>query len=246
MDPPRDANDDILPFRAAAPAAGPPNQRFSLERLSSAFARLMGAPATSSAKAAVAKPQIAIEPDEAPEEDDSLPVTPRMIVEGMLFVGNAEGKSLPAAKIASHIRNVSADEIDQIVGELNAAYRQDETAYEIVGDSAGYRLQLRSDLGILRDQFRGQQRAAKLTPAAIEVLSIVAYRQGVSGEELNKLRGSQSHAILAQLVRRHLVRVERAKEGSRVARYHTTSRFNQLFGVSSAADLPRSEDLDDS
>ena len=137
-----------------------------------------------------------------------------MIVEGMLFVGNAEGKSLPAAKIASHIRNVSADEIDQIVGELNAAYRQDETAYEIVGDSAGYRLQLRSDLGILRDQFRGQQRAAKLTPAAIEVLSIVAYRQGVSGEELNKLRGSQSHAILAQLVRRHLVRVERAKEGS--------------------------------
>jgi segregation and condensation protein B len=246
MDPERDANDDILPFRGAAPTASPPNQRFSLERLSSAFARLMGAPATSSPKAAVTKPQIALEPDEAPEEDDSLPVTPRMIVEGMLFVGNAEGKSLPAEKIASHIRNVSADEVDQIVGELNVAYRQDETAYEIVGDSAGYRLQLRSDLGILRDQFRGQQRAAKLTPAAIEVLSIVAYRQGVSGEELNKLRGSQSHAILAQLVRRHLVRVERAKEGPRVARYHTTSRFNQLFGVSSPADLPRSEDLDDS
>lgn len=246
MDPPRDANDDILPFRATAPTAGPPNQRFSLERLSSAFARLMGAPATSSAKTAVAKPQIALEPDEAPEEDDSLPVTPRMIVEGMLFVGNVEGKALNAAKIANHIRNVSADEVDQIVGELNAAYRQDETAYEIVGDAAGYRLQLRSDLGILRDQFRGQQRVAKLTPAAIEVLSIVAYRQGVSGEELNKLRGSQSHAILAQLVRRHLVRVERAKEGPRVARYHTTSRFNQLFGVTSPADLPRSEDLDDS
>jgi len=246
MDPPRDANDDILPFRAAAPTAVPPNQRFSLEGLSSAFARLMGAPATSSAKTAVAKPQIALEPDEAPEEDDSLPVTPRMIVEGMLFVGNAEGKPLAAAKIASHIRNVSPDEVDQIVGELNASYRQDETAYEIVGDSAGYRLQLRSDLGILRDQFRGQQRAAKLTPAAIEVLSIVAYRQGVSSEELNKLRGSQSHAILAQLVRRHLVRVERSKEGPRVARYHTTSRFNQLFGVSSPADLPRSEDLDDS
>ena len=187
-----------------------------------------------------------LEPDEEPEEDDSLPVTPRMIVEGMLFVGNAEGKSLPAAKIASHIRNVSANEVDEIVGELNAAYRQDETAYEIISDSAGYRLQLRSDLGILRDQFRGQQRAAKLTPAAIEVLSIVAYRQGVSGEELNKLRGSQSHAILAQLVRRQLVRVERAKEGARVARYHTTSRFNQLFGLSSAADLPRNEDLDDS
>lgn len=246
MEPSRDANDDILPFRAPASGAGGATQRFSLERLSSAFARLMGTPANSSAKVAIAKPQIALEPEEDPEEDDSLPVTPRMIVEGMLFVGNAEGKPLAAAKMAAHIRNVSAEEVESVVAELNAAYRQDETAYEIVGDSAGYRMQLRSDLGILRDQFRGQQRAAKLTPAAIEVLSIVAYRQGVSGEELNKLRGSQSHAIVAQLVRRQLVRVERGNTAPRVARYHTTSRFNQLFGVNSPADLPRSEDLDDS
>lgn len=248
MPPEREPTDpDILPLRPVALSApAPANQRFSLERLSSAFARLMGAPAGAAAKPAVTKPQIALEPEEEPEEDDSLPVTPRMIVEGMLFVGNAEGKSLPAAKIASHIRNVSPAEVEEIVAELNAVYRQDETAYEIVGDAAGYRLQLRSDLGILRDQFRGEQRAAKLTPAAIEVLSIVAYRQGVTGEELNKLRGSQSHAILAQLVRRQLVRVERPKEGPRVARYQTTSRFNQLFGLSSPADLPRSEDLDDS
>lgn len=249
MSQPRDpAEPTILPLRPAAPAAGAASaQRFSLERLSSAFARLMGAPAGSSPKAATAKPQIALLPEEESEEDDdSLPVTPRMIVEGMLFVGNAEGRSLPSQKIAIHIRNVSAEEVDQIVADLNAAYRQDEAAYEIVADAGGYRLQLRGDLGILRDQFRGGQRAAKLTPAAIEALSIVAYRQGVSGEEVAKLRGSQSHAILAQLVRRGLVRVDRPAEAPRIARYHTTSRFNQLFGVSSPADLPRSEELDDS
>ena len=155
MEPESDADENILPLRPKGALAAPPAQRFSLERLSSAFARLMGAPAGAAAKPAVAKPQIALEPEEEPEEDDSLPVTPRMIVEGMLFVGNAEGHSLPAAKMASHIRNVSPAEVDEIVAELNAAYRQDETAYEIVGDAAGYRLQLRSDLGILRDQFRG-------------------------------------------------------------------------------------------
>lgn len=241
------ADPDILPLRPLAPSSAPAsaNQRFSLERLSSAFARLMGTPAAAPGLA-IAKPQIALEPEEEPDDDDSLPVTPRMIVEGMLFVGNADGKAIPAPKMAAHIRNVSAEEVDQIVVDLNAGYRQDEAAYEITGDAAGYRLQLRSDLGILRDQFRGQQRAAKLTPAAVEVLSIVAYRQGVSGEELNKLRGSQSHAILAQLVRRQLVRVERPAGTPKVARYHTTSRFNQLFGVSSPADLPRNEDLDDS
>jgi segregation and condensation protein B len=246
MEPESDADENILPLRPKGALAAPPAQRFSLERLSSAFARLMGAPAGAAAKPTVAKPQITLEPDEEPAEDDALPVTPRMIVEGMLFVGNAEGQPLSAAKIASHIRNVSPAEVEEIVAELNSAYREDETAYEITGDAAGYRLQLRRELGILRDQFRGQQRAAKLTPAAVEVLSIVAYRQGISGEELNKLRGSQSHAVLAQLVRRQLVRVERPAETPPVARYHTTSRFNQLFGVSSPADLPRSEELDDS
>lgn len=242
-----DATGDMastIPMKAA-PTAAPQPQRFSLERLSSAFARLMGATSTAE-KAAVTKPQIAVEPDDAVEDDDALPVTPRMIVEGMLFVGGADGKGLTARAMASHMRNVSPEEVATLVDELNAAYRQDEAAYEIVIDAGAYRLQLRCDLGSMREQFRGQQRAAKLTPAAIEVLSIVAYRQGVSAEELNKLRDSQSHAILAQLVRRQLVRVERGGDSPRVARYHTTERFNQLFGVSSAADLPRSEDLDDS
>src|SRR5690242_11482279 len=105
------ADPDILPLRPLAPpsAPAPANQRFSLERLSSAFARLMGTPAAAPGLA-LAKPQIALEPEEEPDDDDSLPVTPQMIVEGMLFVGNADGKAIPAAKIASHIRNVSAEE----------------------------------------------------------------------------------------------------------------------------------------
>jgi segregation and condensation protein B len=107
-------------------------------------------------------------------------------------------------------------------------------------------LQLRDDFAPQREGFRGQTRAAKLTPAALEVLSVVAYRQGVTGEEINKLRGSQSYALLAQLVRRQLVRVERKPGLPRGARYHTTERFNRLFGVTSPHDLPRSEDLEDS
>jgi segregation and condensation protein B len=219
--------------------------RFSLERLSSAFARLMGATPVAG-RAATAKPQVTVASDDDIESDDALPVTPQMIVEGMLFVGGADARALTSREIASHIRDVDASEVDEIVAQLNERYRQDETAYEITGDAAGYRLQLRPELGRMRDRVRGRTRIAKLTPAAVEVLSVVAYRQGVTGDELNRLRGSQSHAILAQLVRRQLVRVERPTTTPRSARYHTTDRFNQLFGVKSPADLPRSEDLDDS
>jgi segregation and condensation protein B len=219
--------------------------RFSLERLSSAFARLMGA-TPGGRGAATSKPQVAVDPDDAIEDDNALPVTARMVIEGVLFVGGADGRPLTARELASHVRDLDADEVDGIVTLLNERYLQDEAAYEIVGVAGGYRLQLREALRPVRNRIRGRVRAARLTPAAIEVLSVVAYRQGVTGEELNRLRGSQSHAILAQLVRRQLIRVERPAAAPRAARYHTTDRFNQLFGIASPEDLPRREELDDS
>lgn len=222
----------------------PPATRFSLERLSSAFARLMGTP--TSGGAASTKPQVAVDADDAIDDDDALPVTPRMIVEGMLFVGGADGRALSSRELASQVRDLTAQEVDAIVVDLNERFRDDDAAYEIVGDGSGYRLQLRAALGPMRERLKGRVRAAKLSPAAIEVLSVVAYRQGISGEELNRIRGSQSHALLAQLVRRQLVRVERSDQSPRAPRYHTTERFNQLFGIKSPADLPRREDLDDS
>ncbi|HEX6963785.1 MAG TPA: SMC-Scp complex subunit ScpB [Lacipirellula sp.] len=225
-------------------AEKPPTARFSLERLSSAFARLMGTP--TAGRSAAAKPQVAVDGDQGIDDDDALPVTPRMIVEGMLFVGGADGRALASRELASQVRDLTVAEVDAIVVELNERYRDDDAAYEIVGDGDGYRLQLRRELGRMRERIKGRVRAAKLSPAAIEVLSVVAYRQGITGEELNRARGSQSHALLAQLVRRQLVRVERSEQLPRAPQYYTTERFNQLFGVKSPADLPRREDLDDS
>jgi segregation and condensation protein B len=230
----------VEPTPPVAPAPG----RFTLERLSSAFARLMGT-ATPERKAAVPQIAIAVEDDLVDPTADAAPVTPRMIVEGMLFVGAADGRPLASREIAAHIRNVSPEEVDALVAELNRAYQQDGAAYEIVAVDGGYRLQLRGDLAEVRQRFRGEVRAAKLTPAALEVLSVVAYKQPVTADDVNRLRGSQSYAILAQLVRRQLVRVQRGTQAPRGAHYFTTDRFNRLFGVTGPADLPRSEDLDD-
>jgi segregation and condensation protein B len=236
--------DDSFADDAKTKPAGNPGARFSLERLSSAFARLMGA--TSLGAKAAAQPQVAVEPDDTETPaDDALPVTPQMIVEGMLFVGAADGQALAAADMASHIRGVDAAEVDAIVEQLNGLYRDANSAMEIVPVAGGYRLQLRTDLARLRDRFAGRVRAAKLTSAAVEVLSVVAYRQGVTSDQVSELRGSQSRAILAQLVRRQLVQIERPQTAPRTARYHTTERFNQLFGVASPADLPRSEMVED-
>ena len=203
----------------------------------------MGAPAGQAATAVPADPAAdAIVVDEA-----DAPPSPQMIVEGMLFVGRPDGRPLTAREMAEPIRGVEPAEIDEIVSRLNATYEASGTPWEIVAQQGGFRMQLRASFQGVRQRLRGEARTAKLTPAAIEVLSLVAYRQPITAEAINKARGTRSHPVLAALVRRELVAAVRdaPAEGPRLTRYRTTERFNRVFGIASPADLPRSEDLDD-
>ena len=87
------------------------------------------------------------------------------------------------------MRGVSPAEVDAAVAELNALYDADATPYRIDHSHGGYRLVLRDEFERMRDKFYGRVREAKLSPAAIEVLSIVAYNQPVTAAQIDELRG---------------------------------------------------------
>ncbi len=217
--------------------------RFSLQNLSAAFARLTG---TSEAKAPTDDVAEAFEElQESPDSVGSEVLSPRMIVEGMLFVGNADGRPLSSREMAAHIRDVSPREVETHIDELNEMYAQTDTAYHIASEGKGYRFVLDAKFDAVRQRFHGRVREAKLTPKAIEVLSVVAYRQPINAEEITHLRGGQSHKLLNQLVRRGLLCLERPESSPRKPNYLTTDRFNVLFHINSPQDLPSSEDLDD-
>jgi segregation and condensation protein B len=103
---------------------------------------------------------------------------------------------------------------------------------------------LRPDFGPLRDTFHGRIREARLSQAAVDVLAIVAYHQPVSAEQIERLRGKPSGAILAQLVRRDLLSIERPAAQKSKPAYSTTSRFLDLFGLGGIEELPRSQELE--
>lgn len=224
----------------------PPPSRFSLHGLSAAFARLTGANPITNPTKEVASSINEIEESDADETAASEVLSPRMIVEGLLFVGDSEGRPLSNRQLAANIRDVSPKEVDILIAELNACYQEAGAPYEIVSEGAGYRLRLRPEFEPIRQRFLGRVREAKLTPQVIEVLSVVAYRQPITADEIGQLRGARSHALLAQLVRRGLLRLDRTADNPRKPAYRTTERFNLLFGVESPRDLPSSEDLDDS
>ena len=221
----------------------PEQQGLSLERLSGAFAELLSS-GDDPYDAAPVEPPPGAAAEFEPGEDDGSEISPQTIVEAMLFMGNPNNTPLTSRQVSSLMRGVRPAEIDELVRDMNARYAQDGCPYEIIGDGAGYRMVLREEFGRVRDRFHGRTKEATLSQAAIEVLSVVAYHQPVAGDEVGRLRGANSGALLTQLVRRGLLRMERAEAKPHTPQYFTTDRFLRLFGLESLADLPRSEDLE--
>jgi segregation and condensation protein B len=85
----------------------------------------------------------------------------------------------------------------------------------------------------------GLPMTAKLTPAALETLAVIAYRQPITRSQIEAIRGVNSDRALASLIQYGLViEVGRAQTVGRPALFATTSEFLQLFGITSLEQLP--------
>ncbi len=178
------------------------------------------------------------------DEDEGL-ATPEAIVEAALFVGHPENKSLSKERLASLMRDVTADEVVEMIDALNQSYRDAEQGIRIIDDQHGYRMTIAPAVEKIRRSFLGKVREARLNQAAIEVLALVAYQPGVTSQTVQDQRGRESGSLLNQLVRRRLLEMRREKPadgGRTVPHYYPTERFLQLFGLESLSDLPQVEE----
>ena len=220
----------------------------SLEALSAAYAQLIdGRPGTESKQAATSPSDDNFRDSEAaPPIDEPVvaKVDPQSILEAMLFVGSPDNEPLTSKQAVASMRGVGPAEVDAMVAALNEVYEENRRPYRIESVGAGYVLKLLPKYAGLRDKFYGRVREARLSQAAVDILAIVAYRQPLTREEIDKLRGRPSGSMLSQLVRRQLLRIERSKERPRRPKYFTTDRFLGLFGLESLAELPESHDLE--
>jgi segregation and condensation protein B len=232
----RDESHDDAPKSEASP--------LSLSRLREAFAAMLGSQADGGARSEERADAAAPSPQPLVPSADPCEINPRSVVEAMLFVGRPDNGTFSARELAAAMRGCSPAEIATAVGDLNEIYQRDGAPYEVLGSQSGYRLALRDEFARMRDKFHGRIREAKLSRAALEVLSIVAYSQPTTLEEVNRLRGTASGAALATLVRLRLVRQERPLETNKPVQYSTTDRFLRLFGLESLSALPKSEELE--
>ena len=172
-------------------------------------------------------------PAPAPE----VPPSPEQIIEAMLFVG---GPPLTAEAACSAIRGLSRDRFHAALDVLGRRYRQQRRPVAIQPREDGFVLMVLPSFRGLHERLFGGPREARLSQAALDVLSVVAYRQPVGKAEVDAMRGMDSGSVLRQLVRLGLIAVQhRAEAGHREVRYGTTPRFLRLFGLNALDELPR-------
>ncbi|ACZ19010.1 chromosome segregation and condensation protein, ScpB [Thermanaerovibrio acidaminovorans DSM 6589] len=162
-------------------------------------------------------------------------------VEALLFVSPAP---VEEREMASFL-GVSSREVREAIGRLRERY-QSCHGLDLIQVAEGWQMVTAHDLADLVGAFRevSQSQRVRLSRAAVETLAAVAYHQPITRAEIEEIRGVRCDRVLDTLLRHGLVRVAgRKRSPGNPLLYRTTSRFMDVFGLSSLGDLPSLEDL---
>ena len=166
----------------------------------------------------------------------------RRIIEAVVL---ASPEPISAARIAELLPRCNPTKVRALVKELNESYVESHRAFEIWEVAGGYQLRSLPEFAPYLKQIQ-KTRPLRLSGAALEVLSVVAYRQPVTRAEIDHIRGVDSGAVLRSLLDRQLVRIAGHREvPGRPIVYATTRRFLEVFGLSRLGDLPNLRELED-
>lgn len=166
-------------------------------------------------------------------------------LEAVLLVAE---RSLGDARLAEAVsepgETVKSESVSEAIEELNRQYEQTGRIFRIVRIASGWRVMTTPEAAPVLQRLLVQRQQSRLTPATLETLSIIAYRQPVMRAEIEAIRGVACGDVLRGLLERRLVRIAgRAEELGRPMLYGTTREFLKVFGLAGIDDLPEVEGL---
>ena len=141
--------------------------------------------------------------------------------------------------LLAELLEMSPARVEELCATLAAAYEADDRGFVLVKVAGGYRFQSHPDLAPYVERFVLDGQPARLSPAALETLAIVAYKQPVSRAQMAVIRGVNVDAVVRTLCQRGYVEEVGRDPGPGQAILYGTSRlFLERLGVDSLADLP--------
>lgn len=160
----------------------------------------------------------------------------KSIIEGLLFLAGDEGITM---KQFVEVTEQRKELIHDAIEEMRANFKQEGRGLQILQIAGSYQLATLPEHAPYFERFAYSPSRSSLSQAALEVLSIVAYRQPITRVEIEEIRGVKSERAIHTLANRDLIsEVGRAEAIGRPILYGTTKLFLDYFGMDSLADLP--------
>lgn len=156
-------------------------------------------------------------------------------LEAVLFVTE---HPVPAQELAQ-VLELSSARIDELLSELDHQLEAREAGLVLKSVAGGWRLYSHPDAYPYLERFSSSATSRKLSPAAMETLAVVAYRQPVSRTQISEIRGVDSDSAVRTLERLGLVEEkERLSIPGNPAIYRTTDLLLEKLGLNTLAELP--------
>lgn len=155
-------------------------------------------------------------------------------LEALLF---ASGDPVPASKLAQ-ILEVPAGHVESMIAEMQQTMTADDRGLTIVTVAGGYQLCTKPQLAETVEKLAEIQ-DNRLSAAALETLAIIAFKQPITRQEMESIRGVKVDRVVHTLTERQLIKEIGRKDAiGRPILYGTTIEFLKCFGLKTLKDLP--------
>ena len=164
----------------------------------------------------------------------------KLVIESLLF---AAEKPLLLRDIQGVLPDRELPEIAETLKTLRQEYETMDRSFSLKEVAQGYQIRTKPDYApyVLRMTKRS---AARLSPAAMETLAIIAYKQPVIRHEIEQFRGVDTGGILRTLLEKNLIRIVGRKHlPGRPLIYGTTRRFLEVFDLNNLESLPKLKEI---
>jgi segregation and condensation protein B len=163
------------------------------------------------------------------------------IIEALIFISL---DPLTVEKIKEVLNDLPEAEIDQALQELLQSYASAEKGIQIIQTAGGYVFSTRPEFDPWVRRLLKIDKKSRLSRAALETLSVIAYHQPITLSEISALRNVDSSYTLKTLLQKKLIKiVGRKSSPGKPLIYRTTERFLAYFGLNSLEDLPTEEEI---
>jgi segregation and condensation protein B len=167
----------------------------------------------------------------------------RSVIEAILLT--AESPVSPG-RLTTLIKGLNGRDIREAIDELQKEYENSGHAFTIVEVGGGYQLATRQEFAPWLRKFHRDRKQIRLSQAALEVLSIVAFKQPITRVELDAVRGVSSTGVLQTLMELNMIRIVGRSDGvGKPMLFGSTKEFLIHFGLKTLADLPKPKELEE-